>query len=450
MVAGPAFIHLYANEKFQESKRLNNAFLNIYLFPFLFISVFTILIPVDFYKLISGFDGAILKEYITVLRFSGIWLTLVIINNFFGNILLSRKFFTISIFGQVVAAIITLVLILLAKKQYGINSFLYGQLIGNLICLFVYFYFLRKKIKQTFSLFNFKLPVKVIRELLAAVINSVPTLVINFLLVYFLSRLLTGQLSAYNYGSNLANLPDVILLSQIISVIGVKLSELSAKEGQHGLFSFFSYYSRHLFFFMIILAIIFSLFSTLVIEIIYGKKDLDKVVFTGAVYTLNIMVLALPFKALDVLHNRLFASLQALTNLVRFTLPVKIINIGLLILLANLFGFTGIVIHQLLLPVIMVVIEFLFLKKFMMKNIFTNYLKDIFFLFLIGACMFVLLVLFKSYFFEELDWMLMILCVALMTVVMIVLSEKLFGLTSFGKLTLIRFRSIKLLLNRRH
>jgi peptidoglycan biosynthesis protein MviN/MurJ (putative lipid II flippase) len=365
MAAGPEYIRLCENGETQKAADLNSAIVNIYLLPLLLFALLTFILPVKTYELISGFDRAQLLPVEEMLRFSGCWLILVILNNFLGNILLSRKYFVGSILGQVIAAVVTLLVIILFKEEFGISSFFIGQIAGNLLCFLFYVYQLRLRIKEKFRLFYFRLEGKVLKELVSSIMIAVPTLVTNIILIYLLSHLVTGQLSAYNYGSALANLPDVILLSQFISIIGVKFSEISANEERVVLLRALRYFGTHLFFFMSGVAVIIALTSPVIISVIYGKDSFDTLTFNSAALTLMLISSTLAFKALDIMHNRVFASIQALSVLVKYTFPLKIASICLLILLASQFGFEGILVHQLSMPVIMVAMQLYLLGKYL-------------------------------------------------------------------------------------
>lgn len=434
LVVGPAYIRLSESGEDKNANKLNNAFLNIYIAPLVILSLPLFFFPVYSYQLISGFNENQLLPFAKMLSFTGIWLLLVIINNFIGNIFLSKRYFVVYILGQVVAAVVTLLFILLFKSKSGIESFFVGQMAGNLICLAFYFVFLKAKTNQQFRLFVFKLPRKVTRELGAVLLISVPTMAINFLLVFFLSHYDTGQLSAYNYGSALANLPDVILLSQFISVFGVRFSEIGAQKQDNLLFDTFRNFGNHLFFFMTGVAIVLSLTSLIIIQIVYGRESLGESIFNSSALTLALLAAALPFKALDALNNRLFASIQALSSLLKYTLPVKLFNIGLLILFARMFGFKGILIHQLLVPAIMVFTQMLLLGKFFPARKIVNYFKQVSFLLIAGLAVYASCRYLIANLLFDFHPALQLVLVCILVIAIGFVFERLFKLTRFNEM----------------
>jgi peptidoglycan biosynthesis protein MviN/MurJ (putative lipid II flippase) len=438
MAAGPEYIRLCETGDMKGAADLNSALLNIFLTPLLVFSVITLFLPVDTYRLISGFKAEQLVPAMEMLRFSGIWLVLVILNSFLGNVLLSRKYFVGSILGQAMAAGFTLFFILVFKDQWGIKSFFIGQIGGNILCLVFYVYQMRKRIKERFRLFYYKLSKKVVKEMTASVIIGVPTLVTNFILVYLLSRMVTGQLSAYNYGTTLSNLPDVIIISQFISVIGVKFSEISASQQRDVLFGAVRYFGNHLFFFMSGVAVIMSLMSPVIIGFFYGRENLGESTYNTAVLTLVVVSGTLAFKSLDTLHNRVFASLQALSVLMKYTVPLKIANIGLLLLLSWKFGFNGILIQQTAFAFIMMALQLYLFGKYLPPEKVRAYAGQIALLFLGSLMAYGLGRLLIDYVFVHTSVAVQTAMICLLLLLVGILFEKIFKVTMLFDLVLKR------------
>lgn len=434
MVVGPAYIRLAEAGEEKEAADLNSTFLNIYLVPILLFTLVTFLFPIFSYQVMSGFSGPQLIPFRQVLQFSGIWLALVIINSFIGNIFLSRKYFVVYILGQVIAASVTLILILILKNTAGINSFFIGQVAGNICCLLFYSWHLRGKLKLRLRFLHFRLPVKIVRELGAVLLVSVPTLIINFLLVFYLSHFITGRLSAFNYGSALANLPDAIFLSQFISVFGVRFSEIGAQQEEGVLFNTFRHFGNHLFFFMCGIAVIVSLASPVIVQMVYGKGSLGPDIFNSAALTLTLLAAALPFKALDTLNNRLFASIQALSSLVKYTFPIKILNIGLLMVFVKLYGFYGLLAHQIVMPVVMVTVQIFLLGKYFPAQKIKAYFGQVIFITVAGLVVYTGSRYLLSYLFIHIPPLLQLVLVCLLITLLAVIFERMFKLTTFNKI----------------
>lgn len=429
MAAGPEYIRLCETGEFKAAADLNSAMLNIYLLPLMIFSLFTLVVPVGTYHLISGFSNDELRPFSQMLQFSGIWLMMVILNNFLGNVLLNRKYFVGSVIGQVIAAGTTLIFIVLFKDSLGIMGFFLGQITGNLLCFFFYIFQLNTRIKQKFKLFYFRVSGKVVKELLASVSIAIPTLVINFLLMFLLSKLVSGQLSAYNYGSTLSNLPDVILMSQFMSVVGVKFSEISANQQREVLFGALRYFGNHVFFFMSGVAIIMSLISPIVIQFFYGKENLGEPTYNAAVLALAAISSTLAFRSLDVLHNRVFAALQGLSVLMKYTIPAKLLGVAYLLLLYWQWGFAGIVIHQATMPVIIVGLEFYLLGKYLPAKKIKQYVLQILLLTIGSIGIYFLGRFLLNFVFDNTSATIQVVVVCVLALVLGILFEKVFKIT---------------------
>jgi peptidoglycan biosynthesis protein MviN/MurJ (putative lipid II flippase) len=436
MVAGPAYIALIERKEDKQAADLCSAFFNIYTVVLSVLALVIVAAPLFAYGAISGFTDSQLGPFTPMLRISGIWLVFTILNTVIGNIFLSRKYFVVYMLGQVIVSVIAILLILILKHEFGVDSFFIGQLVGNLVCFIFYLVLLRRKLNQRIRLFYFSMPGKTLKEIGAVLVVSIPTLIVNLLLVYYLSNFSTGQLSAYSYGSAIANLPDAIFLSQVISIFGVKFAEEAAKDQKGTLFNTFRFFGNHLFFFMGGIAIVLSLGGFLVIQFLYGRQNLGDEVFESAVLSLSLLASALPFKSLDVLNNRLFASLQALSSLVKYTLPVKLFNIGLLILMANSFGFKGVLWHQLFMPAVVVLVQIALLGKFFPASRIKKYYTQVLALLCICVLVYVAGYFLVKQFIEHINPYLLMFGICLMVLLAGYLVEKLFRLTTFNRLLL--------------
>ncbi len=431
MVVSPAYIRFKENNEIGKANSINSFFFNCYFIPLLLFSVVSFFTPVWLYSNISGFDDETILSFSGLLRYSGIWMALVLLNNFFGSILLSNRNFVGSLIGQVITAIVTLSFIAVAGKQLDLSVFFKGQIVGNILCFLFYQGLLIRKIKYRIRLFTFSVPFRILREAIASMMSALVTLSANFLFIYFLTQLAIGHLSAYNYGSNLANLPDVLLLSQFVSVIGVRFSSLNAKNDDKALFSAYSGFSYHVFFLMAGISILCSVLSPLFVDILYGKEKLGYDVYSDSVFAMTIISLVLPFKALDVLNNRLLASFQAISIVVRYTIPLKIFNMGLLIVIATWGDFKSLVVFQLIAPVLVVSMQLLVIKKYFYRTQLNKHIYNLIRLFFLSLIVYVLTWLCKVYLLESIPVAGQIVMLVILVLLLLLTIERFFKMTIF-------------------
>lgn len=430
LAASPGYIKLKETGKIHEAAMLNNALLNVYIFPLLLISVVIFFFPYFVFSNTTGFDYKQLLACETMLRLSGLWLILFIVNNFLGNILLSNKFFAASLIGQVIIGLIAVLFFVVLKKEYGASAFFWGHMAGNIVALVFQVAVIRKHIPFKFSPFYFRFPPAVVKEVLTVLSTTVPTMISNFMVVYFLSKMGEGSVSSYNYANNLSNLPDVILLSQITSIAGIKMSEISVTFDNTLLFNTYSFLCRHMFFLMSGIAVVVIVAGPDIISIIYGHK-MEPHVFDLSVLALSILVIALPVKSLDIMNNRLFASLQGLSKILKYSFPIKIIGIILLFGLASFLGFTGVMLYFVIMPVTFVVLYFSQLKTRFQIDLLRKHITQMCTLFACAITVYMLCWLISKYFFTETPPMLRIILFSLIVLFFSFLIERILGLTQF-------------------
>ena len=381
----PTYIRYKIEKGIAAANDLSNIFFWFYFTTAFVIGLLVVLFPREVFRIISGFSENQLSGNFLFLRMTGLWLLFSLIHNYFSNLLTANKYFAVALLGQVFVGATTIGCLFYFREDIGGMSFLWGQLAGQAICLIFYSYVLYTKVNWRIAAPVFRLSRVIWKELGSLMAGALPVFVRNYLGFYLLSRLGPGFLSSYNYGSALANIPDVIFTSQIAVIAGVKLSETHATEGEKGLLKTYDTLSRHMLFFISGIAIIASVCSPLIIHFIYGNTSLKLIGFHYTEITLTLLALTLPIKSIDVLNNRLIASLQRLAFSVKFILPLHFINIIILVALTKFFGFYGFLSFQLLAPLLVVFVQFVVIKKLFSRMDLRSMIRRIlFFLFCCG------------------------------------------------------------------
>jgi peptidoglycan biosynthesis protein MviN/MurJ (putative lipid II flippase) len=148
-------------------------------------------------------------------------------------------------------------------------------------------------------------------------------------------------LTAMNLAQNIALLPEVFILSQVVSIAGIKFSELNAKKEFESITELFNYLFILLLTVIIPVAIVFSLCSTEIISIAYlrGNFKADSVAITA--YCFLFLAIIIPFKVADILFSRLFTSLQLYGVAVLFTFVAQSLFALLTYLLTTYYKLPG-------------------------------------------------------------------------------------------------------------
>ncbi|MFN0083239.1 MAG: lipid II flippase MurJ [Ferruginibacter sp.] len=310
LVLVPEAINIRTNQSDLESKKFFNFFFFLYLFIGFIILTFSYIIPIAFFNAFSKFDVNILKGFKEVLLMGSFIIFFQIVNNLMIAILTSYKYFTIAIFSSFINSLLSIILTVIFHSKWGISGSVFGLLIGYIINFIILIFTLKAKLKWSFKKVKILKEKNIWKNIFFMQINIVPVWVKNYIILLLISGMIAGTLSAYNLGNNIAIIPEVFIIAQILNVAGIKFSELYALKFENETKELFYKILDSLLIIIFPITIILSVCSTDIIEIIFlrGKFSAENVHVTSK--CLFFISLLLPIKVYDLLCTRLFTSNQ--------------------------------------------------------------------------------------------------------------------------------------------
>ncbi len=308
--------------KEQESEKKARQFCNFFLWSYLGLGIFfcilVIISPVSFYSLFSKFDVDKLEAYKRMLYFGSVIIIFQLLNGLLTSILISYKYFTASITAGLINSLFAILFTVAFQHRFGISVTLFGILVGYFVNFLILVYIMRKKLGWNFFDTVVVKDYRVWKNIGLIQINVLPVWIKNYLVIFLLTGLGAGVLTALNLAQNIALLPEVFILSQVVSIAGIKFSELNAKRDFESITKLFNYLFILLLTVIIPVAIVFSLCSKEIISIAYlrGNFKADSVAITA--YCFLFLAVIIPFKVADILFSRLFTALQLYSLAVLF------------------------------------------------------------------------------------------------------------------------------------
>ena len=253
-----------------------------------------------------------------MLYFGSIIIIFQLLNGLLASILTSHKYFTASIIAGLINSLFAILFTVVFQQRFGISATLFGVLLGYAINFLMLIWVMRKKLRWNFFDSVMMKDKRVWKNIGLIQINVLPVLIKNYLVIFLLTGLGAGVLTALNLAQNIALLPEVFILSQVISVAGIKFSELNAKKDYPSITQLFNYLFALLLTVIIPIAIVFCLCSKEIISIAYlrGNFNTDSTVITA--FCFFFLATLIPFKVADILFSRLFTSLQLYSVAVLF------------------------------------------------------------------------------------------------------------------------------------
>lgn len=298
----------------QKGEYAAQTFLNFFIYAYVFIGVlFTLagtLSPVYFYTLFSKYETGLLKHSYGLLYLGSIVIMFQLINNLLSAILTSYKFFTASIVSGLINSVFSILFTIVFHKQLGLMGTMMGIAFGYCFNFFVLIYVLIRFQKWNFFAIRFMKDKIVWRNIGLMQINILPVWLRNYFTIFFLTGMGAGIVTSVNLAQMIAALPEIFILTQVASVVGIKFSELNAKNDLEQTNVLLKNVLKSLFLIIIPIALIMAIANKEVIQIAFERGSFKKTSIDITAICFFYFSLLLPAKIFDVLFTRLFTSFQ--------------------------------------------------------------------------------------------------------------------------------------------
>lgn len=336
------------------------AYLNFFIWSFLGIGLalasVILFAPIDFYSMFAKFSASELSHFRLLLMISCIVFPLNLLINLLVLILSSHKFFTIPMLVSVINSLVSITLVFVLKAQFGITAAIIAFATGSLINIAWVTYYLVRHLKWDFK--NITQPSRSNwRNILLTELNIVPISFRSYVTIYMLSGLGAGVITAYNYGMQIALIPEIMIISQVTAVIGIKYNELSATNSLAAIDRLFQKSMRLLFFGLLPTGILIFLLAPELLEILFifkNKSELQSLMLIATF--MSCFAITLPFRALDVMVSSVLTAQQKIGEAVAFSFLLNCSIILLTFFAVKYYGLRGffyltVFVYAILIPV---------------------------------------------------------------------------------------------------
>jgi putative peptidoglycan lipid II flippase len=203
-----------------------------------------------------------------------------------------------------------ILLLLILKNSVGIAAAVIALLVGYIFNLIWLLAIMKKKINWFFSSGISVPSKKIIYDILLMQVNILPVSIRGYLIVYVLSGLGAGVVTAVNYGQQIVLIPEVFVLTQAVSILGIRMNDLTAKGFLNELSVFYSKILNILFYILIPIACLLALYSKEVTSLLFLRNNFTPAIKNILIQVVTILALILPIKALDSFMTLLITSQQ--------------------------------------------------------------------------------------------------------------------------------------------
>lgn len=320
------------------------AFLNIFLYIYIGISLLITLImlidPITIYSIFSKFPDKTLDRYSGMLLWAIPLFTLMILANFFTEIMASYKFFSMPMIAQFVNNLLVLAFILLFQGILDVKSMLFGLIVAYILNLLILLVLMKRELNWRFLYHQVKIRPKVRKDILYAQLGNITSLLSSFAPTYVFSRY-PGALTSFNYGQKTSLMPNDLITGQIASVAGIRFNELFAQNNMKQVNVVFADTARFLTFILLPVTGLFFLLSSDIISFLFERGKFSGQSVELASLFMKYLGMLLPMLALNALITRIIISAGLLKHSFWIQMASNLFLVLLIYLGTKYYGYIG-------------------------------------------------------------------------------------------------------------
>jgi len=257
---------------------------------------------------------------------------------------------------SIINSLLSIMAFIFLRQQMHMAAGLIAMCTGFAINLILLLGILRKKLNWKF-LGPVRIPsMRNFREIGMMELLFLPITLRSSLVYYLVSGLGIGVLSSMNYATQITQIPEILILSQVAAVVGIKITELSAKNKPGELNQLFQKTMNFLMFAFIPIAFIMAIFSHQLASIFFSRGNMTEAAIAQIGFWLVFIIVLLPAKAyIDFFASRLITAGQKLPHFIVPALIMHMVIAAMIYFSITYFGVYGylicmIVVYWLLYP----------------------------------------------------------------------------------------------------
>lgn len=337
----PEAMKLRERDGEEKSRNFLNFFIILYFFIGAVIFLVIAIAPTFFYDAFSKFPNEILVQHKQLLYAGGLLIFLQLINNLLSAILNSYKYFTISILTGLVTSLFSIIITIFFHKQLGIAGTLAAVIISYAVNFLFLITLMKMKLRWHFRKFILVRNKHLWGNIGLMQLNILPVWLRNYVTLFLLSGLGEGIVTSVNLAQQVASIIDTLIISQVLSVAGIKFNELYAKMDMTGLNLLFIKIADHLLVLLMPVVLITFFYADEIAALFFKRGHMMQSSLDTIAFCLKYLILLLPFTMLNSMCTRIFSSTQLIRQGLLYSIAAHVIFLVLTIVLINWLQLTG-------------------------------------------------------------------------------------------------------------
>jgi peptidoglycan biosynthesis protein MviN/MurJ (putative lipid II flippase) len=359
----PESMRIKAQQSEPELQRFLTTFLFLAAALCVVVSLMVLINPQSSFILISKFTKEVLNANLLIVYLSMPLLLLITVNTFLTDILISYKFFSVSVLSGLLNSVLSILIIVVFHSSLHILSILLSLLIANLIQLFINVVLMKSRLGWTFCPSVKGIKRKIITDSIVAQAGNFTTLLSTYVPLWLISSFSSGVLSSVSYASRIPDFIALFVTTQFGTVTGIKFNELYAQKRTDEIRRVYVEASAFLQFVLVPICILVFIFSEDIVAVLFGHGAFNRTSVANTGELMKYFVLILPFTAHNTLVARLFMAAQKIKNSFIFQMVMNGIMVIVVYALIKMVGPKGLPIGVLATYVLICITSDIIMKK---------------------------------------------------------------------------------------
>lgn len=318
-----------------------NRFFAVFALIILVLTVWIMSDPTRILTLISQFSEEALDRNSQLVIWLVVSMPLQMAAQLLLDILVSYKFLTLPATLSCVSRIINLIFVWRYHQELGVVSVALGMVLGFGLQVILNLYLLRRIIHWNFFAWKTRIGKTVYQNIAWAELGILASTLARYLPLFLFSGFSAGALTTLNYAKRLCLIPTQMLTVHVSNVAGIKFNELVARSELVEAARSFNRLCRLLIFGMVPLAFAFLLARNEIVTILLGRGDFTPKAAAEVSALFGILILALPFEAMNTMVARYFIARQAISQALPLQITGALLNAGMVFISVRLWGPIG-------------------------------------------------------------------------------------------------------------
>jgi putative peptidoglycan lipid II flippase len=327
----------------EESMHFLNMFMALYILVGMLVGCVFLVAPIAIVSFVSGLSVGVVKSQRLLLILSPVLLLVVLVSGHLLDILLSKRFFTISAIGGILNNVMLIAVLFALHGVLDESSLVVGAIVGYSIQIVLLAHMLKSTLGWKFVI-RWRLPEKeILRNTFLAQSAYIASTLGAYLPFALFGAFGPGVITCYSLSQRLINLPHTFMVNQVSSVVGVRMNELGARGDHQEISSVLVATLKPLLFLLVPISLFVSLYSEEIIALTFKRGAFDENAVKTSAEFVRYLSLMLPLYALNTLVSRTFVACQKVAVLLRIQILTNILLAGATLIAVHFIGPVGFV-----------------------------------------------------------------------------------------------------------